>query len=218
MTEDTLPPTKRIRPLDNTSKALPTETLYLNNLNDKIKKPGKFSGLLNYFSLFFSIISPVFLFFFFLCVLTNSIKDLKTALYMLFSTYGQVISIIALKTPKMRGQAHVVFNSTTEAGAALKALQGFELFDKPVRIAYAKSKSDVIAKRDGTFKLRPPPPLSASSLPPVTVKTTIAAFDSSDDDETPTAKRKRDDEGEVAYAHDSSSNDEDDDNDKEEDK
>jgi RNA recognition motif-containing protein len=128
---------------------------------------------------------------------------------MLFSTYGQVISIIALKTPKMRGQAHVVFNSTAEATTALKALQGFELFDKPVNIAYAKSKSDVIAKRDGTFKLRLPPSSAASSLPPASLNSTIAAFDA-DDGAAPTTKRKRDEEGAVAYASDFSSNDEND--------
>ncbi|KAF5097708.1 hypothetical protein D0Z00_002309 [Geotrichum galactomycetum] len=174
MTEDSVPPAKRIRPADATTSTPPTETLYLNNLNDKIKKP-----------------------------------DLKTALYMLFSTYGQVISIIALKTPKMRGQAHVVFNSTVEATTALKALQGFELFDKPVNIAYAKSKSDVIAKRDGTFKLRLPSSSATLSLPPTSLNATITAFDA-DDDAAPTMKRKRDEEGAVAYANDSS--DEDDNN------
>lgn len=42
MTEDSVPPTKRIRPADAATSTPPNETLYLNNLNDKIKKPGEF--------------------------------------------------------------------------------------------------------------------------------------------------------------------------------
>lgn len=30
-------------------------------------------------------------------------------------------------------------------------MQGYPFYDKPMRIAFAKSKSDVVAKRDGTF-------------------------------------------------------------------
>ncbi|KAJ9634562.1 hypothetical protein H2199_008845 [Coniosporium tulheliwenetii] len=58
--------------------------------------------------------------------------DLRRSLYMLFSTYGPVLDVVALKTSKMRGQAHVVFRD---------------------KIAYAKGKSDTIAKLDGTFKI-----------------------------------------------------------------
>lgn len=70
-------------------------TLYVNNLNDKINK-----------------------------------NDLRTALYMLFSTYGTVVDIVALKTPKMRGQAHVVFFDPSAAAIAMKALKNFIFFGK----------------------------------------------------------------------------------------
>eukprot|EP00633_Aureoumbra_lagunensis_P002489 CAMPEP_0197288138 /NCGR_PEP_ID=MMETSP0890-20130614/5094_1 /TAXON_ID=44058 ORGANISM="Aureoumbra lagunensis, Strain CCMP1510" /NCGR_SAMPLE_ID=MMETSP0890 /ASSEMBLY_ACC=CAM_ASM_000533 /LENGTH=144 /DNA_ID=CAMNT_0042758611 /DNA_START=233 /DNA_END=667 /DNA_ORIENTATION=+ len=33
-------------------------------------------------------------------------------------------------------------------------MQGFPFYDKPMRIAFAKSKSDIIAKADGTFVSR----------------------------------------------------------------
>ncbi|PNS17807.1 hypothetical protein CAC42_3202 [Sphaceloma murrayae] len=57
--------------------------------------------------------------------------DLKRELYMLFATYGPVLDVVALKTHKMRGQAH--------------------------QISYAKSKSDTLAKLDGTYKQPAPP-------------------------------------------------------------
>ncbi|KAH8889570.1 hypothetical protein GQ53DRAFT_748276, partial [Thozetella sp. PMI_491] len=52
--------------------------------------------------------------------------DLRMALYMLFSTYGPVLDVIALKTTKMRGQAHVTFRDIQTATQAMRALDGFE--------------------------------------------------------------------------------------------
>jgi len=79
--------------------------------------------------------------------------DLKRSLYILCATYGPVLDIVTLKTPKMRGQAHVVFRDIHVASNALRALQGFEFFGKEMQISYAKGKSDTIAKLDGTFKI-----------------------------------------------------------------
>ncbi|KAI8629285.1 hypothetical protein F5Y19DRAFT_96009 [Xylariaceae sp. FL1651] len=80
-------------------------------------------------------------------------NDLKTALYLLFSTYGPVLDVVALKTTKMRGQAHVVFRDTQAATQAMRSLDGFQFLGKDMRIQYAKTKSDTIAKLDGTYKL-----------------------------------------------------------------
>ncbi|KAI0450138.1 hypothetical protein F5B21DRAFT_508484 [Xylaria acuta] len=79
--------------------------------------------------------------------------DLKTALYLLFSTYGPVLDVVALKTAKMRGQAHIVFRDTHAATQAMRSLDGFQFLGKELKIQYAKSKSDTIAKLDGTYKL-----------------------------------------------------------------
>ncbi|KAI1863792.1 hypothetical protein JX265_005492 [Neoarthrinium moseri] len=79
--------------------------------------------------------------------------DLKTALYMLFSTYGPVLDVVVLKTVKMRGQAHVVFRDIQAATQALRSLEGYDFLGKQLRIQYAKSKSDVVAKLDGTYKM-----------------------------------------------------------------
>ncbi|KAI0379710.1 RNA-binding domain-containing protein [Hypomontagnella monticulosa] len=79
--------------------------------------------------------------------------DLKTALYMLFSTYGPVLDVVAMKTMKMRGQAHIVFRDMQAATQAMRALEGFTFLGSELHIEYAKSKSDMIAKLDGTYKL-----------------------------------------------------------------
>lgn len=57
-------------------------------------------------------------------------SDLRISLYTLFSTYGPVLDVVALRTMKMRGQAHVVFRDVQTATQALRALQGFELFGR----------------------------------------------------------------------------------------
>lgn len=56
--------------------------------------------------------------------------DLKRALYMLFSVYGSVLDIVALKTAKMRGQAHILFRDVSSSTQAMRSLQGFEFFGK----------------------------------------------------------------------------------------
>lgn len=87
-------------------------------------------------------------------------EDLRTALYMLFSTYGPVLDVVALKTIKMRGQAFIVYRDIMTATQALRSLDGFEFFGFPMKIAYAKTKSNVVAKLDGTFKI----PTSAAQV------------------------------------------------------
>jgi U2 small nuclear ribonucleoprotein B'' len=84
---------------------------------------------------------------------------------MLFSNYGHIIDIVCLKTSKMRGQAHVAFGDIGAATLALKGLQGFHFLGKDMKIAYAKTKSDAIAKLDGTYKIPAPEAISESKLP-----------------------------------------------------
>ena len=56
--------------------------------------------------------------------------DLKRELYMLFSTYGPVIDVNALKNAQMRGQAHVLFKDIPTASQALQGCQGSDFFGK----------------------------------------------------------------------------------------
>lgn len=56
--------------------------------------------------------------------------DLKRTLYMLFTTYGPVLDVTAVKTSKMRGQAHVLFRDVQSATQAMRHLNGFEFFGR----------------------------------------------------------------------------------------
>ncbi|CAI8026973.1 U1 small nuclear ribonucleoprotein A [Geodia barretti] len=94
----------------------PNQTLYINNLNEKVKK-----------------------------------EELKKSLYAIFSQFGPILDIVAVKSLKMRGQAFVVFQDISSATTALRSMQGFPFYDKPMRITYCKSKSDAVAKLDGTY-------------------------------------------------------------------
>ncbi|XP_021861779.2 U1 small nuclear ribonucleoprotein A [Spinacia oleracea] len=92
------------------------QTIYINNLNEKIK-----------------------------------LEELKKSLNAVFSQFGKIREVLAFKTLKHKGQGWVVFEEVSSATNALRQMQGFPFYDKPMRIQYAKTKSDVIAKADGTF-------------------------------------------------------------------
>ncbi|KAE8665482.1 U1 small nuclear ribonucleoprotein A [Hibiscus syriacus] len=94
----------------------PNMTLYINNLNEKIKP-----------------------------------DQLKKSLHAVFSQFGKILDVLAFKTLKHKGQAWVVFEDVSSATNALRRMQGFPFYDKEMRIQYAKTKSDIIAKADGTF-------------------------------------------------------------------
>lgn len=77
--------------------------------------------------------------------------ELKKCLYAMFSQFGKILDVIVMKTFRLRGQAWVVFSDVTTATNALRSMQGFPFYEKPLKIAYAKTKSDCIAKADGTY-------------------------------------------------------------------
>ncbi|KAF7712726.1 U1 small nuclear ribonucleoprotein A/U2 small nuclear ribonucleoprotein B family protein [Penicillium ucsense] len=87
--------------------------------------------------------------------------DLRTSLYSLFATYGAVLDVVAMKTSKMRGQAHIVFKDIQASTQAMRALQGFNFFGKEMKIVYAKGSSDILAKLRGTYN---PPTLGAAPV------------------------------------------------------
>ncbi|KAF7818193.1 U1 small nuclear ribonucleoprotein A [Senna tora] len=101
------------------SEIPPNKTIYINNLNEKIK-----------------------------------LDELKKSLHAVFSQFGKILEVLAFKTLKHKGQAWVVFDEVSSATNALRQMQGFPFYDKPMRIQYAKTKSDIIAKADGTFVAR----------------------------------------------------------------
>eukprot|EP00922_Rhytidocystis_sp_ex-Travisia-forbesii_P052054 GHVS01077265.1.p1 GENE.GHVS01077265.1~~GHVS01077265.1.p1 ORF type:complete len:394 (-),score=63.53 GHVS01077265.1:470-1522(-) len=97
----------------------PNETLYVNNLNDRVKA-----------------------------------EELKKHLNSIFKQFGEIREIIAMKSFWRRGQAWVVFRDKETAIKAMQGLQGFPLYNKPMRINFARTKSDIIAREDGTFEER----------------------------------------------------------------
>ncbi|KAF3324700.1 U1 small nuclear ribonucleoprotein A-like isoform X2 [Carex littledalei] len=102
---------------DGDAQAIPpNKTIYINNLNEKIK-----------------------------------IDELKKSLQAVFSQFGKILEVLAFKTLKHKGQAWVVFEDVKSAAEALKSMQNFPFYNKPMRIQYAKTKSDIVAKADGTF-------------------------------------------------------------------
>ncbi|EOA29305.1 hypothetical protein CARUB_v10025584mg [Capsella rubella] len=95
----------------------PNQSIYIKNLNEKVKK-----------------------------------EELKRSLYCLFSQFGRILDVVALKTHKLRGQAWVTFSEVTAASNAVRQMQNFPFYDKPMRLQYAKEKADCIAKAEGTFE------------------------------------------------------------------
>lgn len=79
-------------------------------------------------------------------------EELRKALYAMFSQFGKILDVVALKTLRLRGQAWIVFSDVAAATNAKNTMQGFPFFDKPIRIQFARTKSDAVAKLDGTYK------------------------------------------------------------------
>lgn len=70
------------------------------------------------------------------------IPALTDTLRILFSEFGNVVDIVAKKNLKAKGQAFVVFETPESALEAINELQGFEVFDKPMKLSLAKTPSD----------------------------------------------------------------------------
>lgn len=108
-----------------TADLKPNQTIYINNLNEKVKK-----------------------------------DELKKSLHAIFSQFGDIKNIVAMRSLKMRGQAFVIFKELNSASNALRSMQGFPFYDKPMKIEYAKTDSDCVAKQKGTYVERPKLPKS----------------------------------------------------------
>ncbi|KAM0279816.1 hypothetical protein ACHAQH_004367 [Verticillium albo-atrum] len=78
------------------------------------------------------------------------IDVLKESLLQIFSEYGSVLEIIAKTNLKSKGQAFVVFDNAESAQTAIDEIQGFELFDKPMQVALAKTRSDATVRTQGS--------------------------------------------------------------------
>jgi RNA recognition motif-containing protein len=77
-------------------------------------------------------------------------EPLKEALMSIFSEYGNVVDIVAKTNLKAKGQAFIVFEDPAAAQTAIEEIQGFELFDKPMQLALARTRSDATVKSLGS--------------------------------------------------------------------
>ncbi|KAJ4155383.1 hypothetical protein LMH87_000631 [Akanthomyces muscarius] len=77
-------------------------------------------------------------------------KPLTEALRTIFSEFGQVIDVVVKTNLKAKGQAFVVLDSPAGAQEAVDEINGFPLFDKPMRMAMAKSRSDKTIELHGS--------------------------------------------------------------------
>ncbi|KAH8425354.1 U1A/U2B"/SNF family RNA-binding protein [Aspergillus melleus] len=77
------------------------------------------------------------------------IDQLKVALDEIFSEYGNIIEIVAKTNLKAKGQAFIVFDDVESATRAIDEINGFDLFDKPMVLDYAKTRSDATVLREG---------------------------------------------------------------------
>ncbi|KFH02474.1 RNA recognition motif-containing protein [Toxoplasma gondii VAND] len=114
---------KNMQPPTQDMSIPPNQTIYINNINDKVKLP-----------------------------------ELKENLRSMFKQFGEIRQIVAMSSFWRRGQAWIVFASVESATKAIQGMQGFVYHDQPLRINYSVTKSDIIAKEDGTFTPRPPGP------------------------------------------------------------
>jgi U2 small nuclear ribonucleoprotein B'' len=70
------------------------------------------------------------------------VHALKEALTEVFSEYGNIIDLVAKTNLKAKGQAFIVFDDPADAARAIEEVNGFELFDKPMQLDFAKTRSD----------------------------------------------------------------------------
>lgn len=106
----------------------PNHTIYVKNINEKVKK-----------------------------------KELRRSLYSLFSQYGPVLDVVALKTTKCRGQAWIAFKDVSAASKSVFGLQGFVFYDRPLKLLYSKNKSNAVARMDGSYGKKPSAPPAAKA-------------------------------------------------------
>eukprot|EP00494_Astrolonche_serrata_P031332 UN31601 len=110
----------RAQPVGKWAHLPPNNTIYVNNINEKLKR-----------------------------------EELQQSLRHVFGQFGKILDIVCYtKILKAKGQAFICFEKLESATKALQEMQSFMFYNKPIRVSYAKSKSDAISKKDGSFKPR----------------------------------------------------------------
>lgn len=117
MSAEAATPMEGVAPTAEQPPVVASETLYIQNLNEKIKIDGLPRILYADWISKYSYVSP---------------SVLKASLRGLFKNYGTVLDVVAHRNLRMRGQAFVSFESSEIASKALKEVKGFPLYSKPM--------------------------------------------------------------------------------------
>lgn len=91
----------------------PSPSLFVQNLNDKVKKDGTSPPPP-------SSSRPH----------SQLLPELRRSLYCLFSVYGKVLDVVHTRDPKVRGTAFVVFRDLASSTSALRGLDGEAFYGK----------------------------------------------------------------------------------------
>lgn len=77
-------------------------------------------------------------------------EPLRESLEAIFSEFGTIIDIVLKTNLRAKGQAFIVYADPASATKAIAEAQGFVLFDKPMVLALARSRSDATVQKTGT--------------------------------------------------------------------
>ncbi|KAL7069098.1 RNA recognition motif family protein [Cryptosporidium serpentis] len=84
--------------------------------------------------------------------------ELEKNLLQKLGNFGEIVNITCMKSFYRRGQAWITFKDIETASKALTAIQGVNMFNKPIRVAFAHTisySSSVPAKRNNDKSLIP---------------------------------------------------------------
>lgn len=112
----------------------PCETLYIQNLNEKIKPEGISLFLSNELKLIFQV--------------------MKQTLRGLFKSYGEVLDVVAHNNLRMRGQAFVSFSNSDIAKKAMREVQRFPLYSKPMVFLFFTTQNEMNSHISSKYHLQ----------------------------------------------------------------
>ncbi|KAL8132535.1 hypothetical protein AgCh_008137 [Apium graveolens] len=83
----------------------------------------------------------------------NQTNSSKTSTRKSKKKYGRILDIVALKMPKLRGQAWLVFSEVTAASNVIRQMHNFPFYGKPMK--------EILQTMSGVLRVNTPPPLSS---------------------------------------------------------
>ncbi|KDD74169.1 hypothetical protein H632_c1514p1 [Helicosporidium sp. ATCC 50920] len=99
--------------------------------------------------------------------------ETQRLLYALFGQFGRILDVVVMSGVRLRGQAWIAFSDVGAATNALRAMQNFPFYGKPLRVEFSANKSKIVTE---TFGIKPgKKQLGASTGPRVEPEAPAAA-------------------------------------------